>query len=206
MSLSFTLVLIIIIVIISLQGFNNQSFQYKYALSPYDVVQNKKYYQLISHMFLHADWTHLLFNVISFYMFGEFLEIELAAAYGSSLAYLHFFVLFFLGGLFSTLLPLIRNHTNPNYLSLGASGAVSSIVFATMLWQPQMELGLIFLPGISIPAYIFAPLYLIFEWYAFRKGKSNIAHDAHIGGSIFGIIYILLINFEKGKLFIFSFI
>jgi membrane associated rhomboid family serine protease len=201
MSISITLIIIILTVLISMQGFNNQEFMYKLSLSPYDIKHNKKGSKFLTYMFVHADWAHLLFNMISFYMFGELMETELKATFGLQVGNIHFLILYFIGGIFSTFWPMIRNQDNPNYLSLGASGAVSSIIFAAMLWNPTMELGLIFLPGIMIPAYIFGPLYLAFEFLAFKRQKTNIAHDAHIGGAVFGIIYILLINFEKGKVF-----
>lgn len=210
MAFSITLIIIIATVLVSLQGFNNQEFMYKMALSPYEVKHYKKSYKLITHMFVHADWAHLLFNMISFYYLGDALlyltaspanQISdgLIATYGFPMGTAHFLVLYFLGGLFATLWPMVRNQDNPNYLSLGASGAVSSVIFAMILWNPTIELGIIFLPGISFPAYIFGPIYLAFEFWAFKRGKSNIAHDAHIGGAVFGIIYILIINIDKGK-------
>lgn len=199
MSLSITLIIIIFTVLVSMQGFNNEEFKYKFAFSPYDVKHHNKYFKVLTHMFLHSDWTHLIFNMISFYMFGEMIEIELMLKFGVVEGKIHFILIYFLGGFFATLWPMIRNHDNPNYISLGASGAVSSLIFAAIIWNPSMEMGLIFLPGIFIPAYIFGPLYLAFEFWAFKRAKTNIAHDAHIGGAVFGIIYILVINFDKGK-------
>lgn len=199
MSISITLIIIIGTILVSMQGFNNQEFMYRLSLSPYDIKHHKKGSKFLTYMFVHADWAHLLFNMISFYMFGELMETELKATFGPQVGNVHFLILYFIGGIFSTFWPMIRNQDNSNYISLGASGAVSSIIFAAMLWNPTMELGLIFLPGIMIPAYIFGPLYLAFEFWAFKRQKTNIAHDAHIGGAIFGLIYILLINFEKGK-------
>jgi membrane associated rhomboid family serine protease len=198
-SISITFIIILATISVSIQAFNKEELMYRLSLSPYEIKHQNKHYKFITYLFVHADWAHLLFNMISFWMFGEMLETELAATYGRSVGPIHFVILYFVGGLFSTFWPMIRNQDNPNYISLGASGAVSSIIFAAMMWQPTMQLSLIFLPGISIPAYIFAPLYLAFEFYAFKRGKTNIAHDAHIGGSVFGIAYVLFINFEKGK-------
>jgi membrane associated rhomboid family serine protease len=210
MSLSLTLIIIIVTVLISMQGFNKEEFLYKMALSPYDVKHKNQHFKLISHIFVHADWTHLLFNMMSFYFLGDALlnispqetyDISggLVQTYGFVAGNLHFLVLYFVGGFFATFYPMLRNQDNPNYVSLGASGAVSSVIFAMILWNPAIKLQLIFLPGIGIPAYVFGPLYLAFEFWAFRKNKTNIAHDAHIGGAIFGIIYVLIINFDKGK-------
>ncbi len=210
MSLSLITILIIVTVLTSMQGFNKPDFLYRMALSPYKVKHEKKQYMLISHIFVHADWAHLLFNMMSFYFLGEaLLNVEENAAYnikdGLEQTYgfvqgnLHFLVLYFVGGFFATFWPMLRNQDNPSYVSLGASGAVSSVIFAMIMWNPAVELQLMFLPGIGIPAYLFGPLYLIFEFWAFKKSKTNIAHDAHIGGAIFGILYVLIINFDKGK-------
>ncbi|MFK7786217.1 MAG: rhomboid family intramembrane serine protease, partial [Crocinitomicaceae bacterium] len=103
--------------------------------------------------------------------------------------------------LFATIVPYIRNKDNPGYRSLGASGAVSAVIFAAILWNPEMRLSLFFIP-IAIPAYIFGPLYLLFEFYMDKRGGGRIAHDAHIGGAIFGVLYVLIINIDKGKEFI----
>jgi membrane associated rhomboid family serine protease len=84
---------------------------------------------------------------------------------------------------------------------LGASGAVSAVIFASIIWNPSMQLGLMFIP-IPIPAFLFGPIYLAIEYYAMRRGGTGIAHDAHLGGALFGIIYVLLLDFEKGRQFI----
>jgi membrane associated rhomboid family serine protease len=201
MTLSLTVLIIIATLFVSLKGFSDQNFLHQMAFSPYDVKHHNKQFKFITHIFIHADWSHFLFNMFSLYMFGDLLEKELRNAYGITQGNFHFFVIYFVGGLFATLWPMIRNQNNPNYLSLGASGAVSSVIFAVVLWYPSLPMGIIFLPGIYIPAYIFGPLYLAFEFYAFRKGRGNIAHDAHIGGAFFGIIYILIINIDKAKSF-----
>jgi len=86
-------------------------------------------------------------------------------------------------------------------MSLGASGAVSAVVFACILWNPSMELRFLFIP-FTIKAWLFGILYLAFEYYMAKRGNSNIGHDAHFGGAVFGILYILLINLDKGKEFI----
>ena len=106
-----------------------------------------------------------------------------------------------IGGLFATLIPYKRNQDNPTYRSLGASGAVSAVVFAMILWQPSLPLNIMFIP-FSIPAWVFGLVYLAFEFFADKKGNTGIAHDAHIGGAFLGIIYILVIQPEKGMEFI----
>jgi membrane associated rhomboid family serine protease len=198
-----TILIIIATAIISFMGFKNPQLISKWVFSPYRVKHNNELSRFISHMFIHADLSHLLFNMISFFMFGAMIEGELDIHFGNSNGMIHFLILYFVGGLFSTLWPYIRNQENVNYLSLGASGAVSAVVFAGIMWNPTMKMGLIFLP-IMIPAYIFGPLYLAFEFWMFKRQKTNIAHDAHIGGAVFGVLYILLINADKGREFLHS--
>jgi membrane associated rhomboid family serine protease len=156
---------------------------------------------MIGHMFIHSDLMHLAFNMMSLYFLGSFLEKELMYTYGDTKGEVHFLVLYILGGLFATLIPYIRHQDNPSYRAIGASGAVSAVIFAAILWNPKMELMIMFLP-IPIPAYIFGPLYIAFEYWADRRGGTGIAHDAHIGGALFGVLYVIIINIDKAKEFL----
>jgi membrane associated rhomboid family serine protease len=209
MTISLLTIIIAATGIISYNAFTNRLLMDKMIYSPYRCKHNNEFYRTITHLFVHADWTHLLFNMMSLYFLGNvFLSappdtyVEISAGLIESYGYLpgqfHLFVLYFAGGLFATLIPYFRNKDNPNYLALGASGAVSSVIFAAIIWNPEMPLGLFFIP-IRIPAYIFGPLYIAFEIYMDKRGNSNIAHDAHIGGAIFGIVYVLFLNFDKAK-------
>jgi membrane associated rhomboid family serine protease len=199
--ISFLMIIIIVTVLVSLNAFNKSLILDKMVYSPYRVKHEKEYYRLVSHMFIHADSVHLIFNMMSLYFLGSFLENELMFSFGSIGGEVHFLILYFFGGLFSTLIPFSRNQDNSNYRALGASGAVSAVIFAAIIWNPTMKLSLLFLP-IPIPAYIFGPIYLAFEYWADRRGGTGIAHDAHIGGAIFGVIYVLIINIDKGKEFL----
>ena len=199
--ISFLMIIIIVTVLVSLNAFSKSLILDKMVYSPYRVKHEKEYYRLISHMFIHADSVHLIFNMMSLYFLGSFLENELIFSFGSIGGEVHFLILYFFGGLFSTLIPFSRNQDNFNYRALGASGAVSAVIFAAIIWNPTMKLSLLFLP-IPIPAYIFGPIYLAFEYWADRRGGTGIAHDAHIGGAIFGVIYVLIINIDKGKEFL----
>jgi len=199
--ISFLMIIIIVTVLVSLNAFSKSFILDKMVYSPYRVKHEKEYYRLLSHMFIHADSVHLIFNMMSLYFLGSFLENELIFSFGSIGGEVHFLILYFFGGLFSTLIPFSRNQDNSNYRALGASGAVSAVIFAAIIWNPTMKLSLLFLP-IPIPAYIFGPIYLAFEYWADRRGGTGIAHDAHIGGAIFGVIYVLIINIDKGKEFL----
>lgn len=197
-------IILIITIIISIIGFNNKSLINKMTFMPYDIKNNSNYSRFFTHILIHADYSHLLFNMISLYYLGNSLlnfPGGLIYEYGNSIGQLHFLFLYLLGGLFASCIPFERNKENPNYASIGASGAVSAIIFASIIWNPSMKLNIMFIP-IDIPAYIFGPLYLLYEFYQDKKNNSGIAHDAHIGGAIFGVIYILIINIDKGLEFI----
>ena len=194
--LSLTLLIVLLTVLISYQGFSNIKFQENSMYVPYEVKYNKAYYRMLSHIFIHADWTHLSFNMISLYFLGSFLETQWSFEFGLMGNY-YFILLYFGGALIATIWPYYRNSENPGYRSLGASGAVSSVVFATMLWYPQLELYLMFIT-IPIKAYILGPLYLDVEYYSMKRGGTGVAHDAHLGGALFGILFVLLIDSNKG--------
>lgn len=203
MSITLLWILIGITVFVSYDSFQHPDKLTKRLFIPYRIVSGGEYQRLFTGMFIHADWPHLIFNMMSLYFLGS---VILQAFYffcneNEQLAALHFIALYLFGGLFANLYPLIRHQRDPNYRALGASGAVSAVIFAAIIWNPTMKLMLLFLP-IPIPAYIFGPLYLAFEYYSMKRGGSGIAHDAHIGGAIFGVIYVLIVNIDKGKEFL----
>lgn len=191
-------------VLVSLQAFNDSTLKNKLTFSPYAVKHHNEGFKVFSHMWIHLDMQHLIFNMLSLFFLGKMLLGHFVVSYGTVNGNLKFLMLYLTGGIFATVIPYLRHNENPGYRSLGASGAVSAVVFGAILWDPQMKLGFIFLP-VSLPAYWFGLGYLVYEFYMDRRGDTGIAHDAHIGGAITGIIYILVINFPKGQAFIESF-
>jgi len=191
-----TEIIVILTCLISFQAFNNQSFRDQCLFVPYAVKHRNEYHRIISHILIHADFSHLAFNMISLFYLGGFLEMELTNTYGD-VGVIYYIILYVSGGIAATIIPLNKNSENPLYRSLGASGAVSAVVFATILWSPQLELMLMFIP-IPIKAYVLGPIYLAIEYFSMRRGGSGIAHDAHLGGAVFGILFVLLINANKG--------
>ncbi|MDG1842152.1 MAG: rhomboid family intramembrane serine protease [Crocinitomicaceae bacterium] len=188
--------IIAITVLVSINGFQNKTLIDKCLFSPYLIKTSGDYKRMLLHVFIHADYAHLAFNMFSLFFLGEILFDSLML-YNADYGVMHFYIIYFVGGLFATIGPYYKNQNNASYASLGASGCVSAVVFAFILWHPSLELMLLFFP-FPIPAYVFGPIYLALEFFALRRGKGNIAHDAHIGGAFFGIIYILLINPQKG--------
>ena len=195
-----TYAIILITCIISIITFSNSSVKKELILSPYKVLHEKKVWLLITHAFIHADFLHLFFNMYVLYMFGPYLELYFE--YNASLGFTSYILFYILSAIFATIPALYKNGNNPNYLSLGASGAVSAVVFAYIVLYPLRELGIILLPGIWIPGFIFGILYLLAENYMSKKKYSNIAHDAHISGALFGVFFILFFDLKNASNFI----
>jgi membrane associated rhomboid family serine protease len=181
-------------VLISYQGFNNKEFFNKYMFNAYMIFHKKDYKRLISHGFIHADWMHLIFNMLTLYFFGDFVEDVFNANFGhwGSVIYL----LLYLSAIpLSSAVSLIKYKDQHWYNSVGASGAVSAILFAAILFNPNMRIVLMFLP-IPMPAYFFGIVYLAYTQYSSRRDSDNINHDAHFIGSIYGILFPILINYH----------
>ena len=199
MTLSYNIILIIITCIISFITFNNEEIKSNLLFSPYQYVNYKKWWILISHGFIHADFLHLFFNMYVLYIFGPTLEFYFINY--SELGGFYYIGFYLLGIIFSTLPSIFKHKNNPSYNSLGASGAVSSVVFAYIIIYPLRELGLILIPGLFLPGFIFGVFYLLAEHYLSKKQYSNIAHDAHISGSLFGVFFIVIYDFNNLLIF-----
>ena len=199
MTFSYTIILIIITCIISFITFNNEEIKSNLLFSPYQYLNYKKWWILISHGFIHADFLHLFFNMYVLYIFGPTLEFYFINS--SELGGFYYIGFYLLGIIFSTLPSIFKHKNNPSYNSLGASGAVSSDVFAYIIIYPLRELGLILIPGLFLPGFIFGIFYLLAEHYLSKKQYSNIAHDAHISGSLFGVFFIIIYDFNNLLIF-----
>ncbi len=191
--ISITLIIIVVTLIVSFIGFSNSQVIDNLIFYPPAVTQKKQYYRFITCGFIHADVAHLAFNMISFYLFSNALVepafIEYFGDYGRA-ALLIMYVL----ALIVSLLPTYAKHkNNTQYKSLGASGAVSAVVFAGIMIAPLAELGFFIIPPV-IPGFIFGPLYLILSAYFEKRGGDNINHSAHIWGALFGVIFIVIVT------------
>jgi membrane associated rhomboid family serine protease len=189
--LSITLIIIIITGIISFTAFNNQKIINDLIFYPPAITRQNQWYRFFTCGLIHADITHLLFNMFSLYLFGEFVERSFSTPilFGEK-GKLLYLIMYFLA-LFVCLIPTFIKHKNDYYYrSLGASGAVSAVVFAGILFDPTAKLGFFFIPPI-IPGYIFGPLYLILSTVLEKRSQDNVNHSAHIWGALFGIVFII---------------
>jgi membrane associated rhomboid family serine protease len=194
-------IIIAITVLISFRANKNPDLKQRFLYIPFQLKHNNEYYRLISHIFIHADISHLAFNMISLYFLGSTLSYYFIDYYGLQLGTSYLLILYFAGAIFASLPSFFKRQDNSLYRSLGASGAVSAVIFAAILWDPSMSLGILFIP-FPIPAYIFGPIYLAVEYFSMKRGGTGIAHDAHLGGAVFGILFVLLLNINKGKEFL----
>ena len=151
---------------------------------PYDYARNRNRYTIILSAFAHADLPHLAFNMITFYYFGAML---LERRIGTPL----FITLYTLGLLLSQVLSYRKHRNNPDYATLGASGAISAVLFAAVVYYPTMSLYMFFIP-IPIPAVLFAVGYLAYSWWSSRQEKGRVNHDAHFGGALTGLVFVAL--------------
>lgn len=183
-------------VIFSLIGFRDKAFFAKYMFNPWRIYNDKKeWYTVFTHAFLHADYGHLFFNMFALYSIGLPLEQDTLPAFFPEHAR-YFYILLYLGGIIFSSIPAYEKHKhNPGYNAIGASGAVFAVLFSFILINPTASLELLFIP-VPIPAFILGILYLVAEWYMARRGKTNIGHDAHFWGGIFGIIFPILLHHE----------
>ena len=191
-----TLIIIIATIIVSVPCFQNQDLFMKLRFSPYMVKHKNQTYRFFTHAFVHADWMHLFVNMFVLYSFGSAVESYYSDLFaGKGLVY---FIILYLGGiLFSSLPSYGKQQLNPYYSSIGASGAVSAVLFSSILIQPMAGIGILFIP-IHIPAFIFGFIYLAYEAYGSKKLNDNIGHDAHFWGAIYGIVITLIFDYRIG--------
>ena len=186
LTVSHTLIIIVITAIISFIAFSNRTVMNRLIMWP-PAMQRGQYDRFITYGFVHADGTHLLFNMFTLFFFGRAIE-DFYRPYIGGLG----FVLFYLAALVVSMLPSYLKHKNdPNYLSLGASGAVSAVLFAYILFAPW---NLIFVFFIPVPAIIYAVLYTAYSIYSAKRGQDNINHSAHLWGAAFGVVATIAIE------------
>ena len=180
-----SLILIVANVIISYQGFKNNLFYNKYKFNVDAVLLYKDYKRLVTSGFLHVNWMHLIFNMLALYFFSGSLELYLGPV-----KFLIIYVASLIGG---DLLSLFIHRNEGDYDSVGASAGVNGIIYASIVLFPGMHIGLLFIP-VSIPAWLFGLIYVLYSIYGIRSRRNNIGHDAHLGGAMIGLIIAIIMQ------------
>ena len=181
-------IILALTVVISLIGFSSRKVLEKAILRPYVVAQGKDYATLLTSGFVHGDFGHLLFNLVTYYSFAFNLE--------RTLGDLRFELLYFGGLLVSNIGTCIKHRSQPEYASLGASGAILAVLFASIVYFPGQKLLILPLP-IPIPAPLFAIIYLAYSYYSSGRARDRINHDAHIFGALTGVVFVLITAPER---------
>jgi membrane associated rhomboid family serine protease len=186
--MSAALIILALTVLVSVIGLFSRTVIEKAVLRPYVIAQGRDYSTLLTSGFVHADVTHLLFNLITYWSFAFPLERVIGE--------LRFEVLYFTGLLVSNLGTTIKHRNDPNYASLGASGAILAVLFAAIVYFPHQRLIFLFFP-IPIPAPVFAVLYLVYSYWSSGRARDRINHDAHIFGALTGLAFALVTAPER---------
>ena len=188
-SLSITVWLIAITVIVSWYAFEKKEVTRKLIMNPYKVAVHHEYYRFITSGLLHADFSHLLWNMLSFYFFGTVVEQYFDLYFGMKGPY--YFVAFYIVAIIVSDIPSYFKHRHhPAYNSLGASGGVAAIIFASIVFQPTQKICVYFI--FCFPGFILGTAYVIWSYYKGRKANDNINHEAHLYGALFGILFCLV--------------
>ncbi|HVD97576.1 MAG TPA: rhomboid family intramembrane serine protease [Cytophagaceae bacterium] len=183
-----SLILILLNVVASLYAWNNEAIYRKWLMNPYWVKRENQYYRFITSGFIHGDWLHLIFNMIALFSFGRNFEDYLFEH--TEHYQLFYYILYFTALIVSEIPTYLKHKNNPGYNSLGASGAVAAILFASIITYP---LGSIYIYFIKLPAFIFGAIYLIYSYISSKRNMDGVNHDAHFWGAVLGVLFMVFL-------------
>lgn len=198
-----------LIIIYSLYCFYDRAAMSKYLFHPYSIRHNRQHYRFLTHAFIHGDYLHLFFNCLALYSFGLVLEQQFfsnPSIFDPRLGKLYY-ILLFTGGIYAaSIAEYLRNKDNPDYTSLGASGAISSVLFCFIMISPLSKIYLLFIP---LQGWIAGVLLLGISYYLIRKKRKgsytdNVSHEAHFWGALYGVVFILVIKPSIAKHFFYQ--
>jgi len=177
-------------VIISIMAFNNNDLFRKLLFNAYLIKNKKQWYRFFSYALVHSGWMHLIINMYVLWSFGDKVEYVLKNNFG--LQGILYYALLYVGSIiFSTLFDFRKHKDDPYYNAVGASGAVSAVVFASILLYPSGSIFIFPIP-FPLPSWVFGIAYLIYSAYMGKKGQDNIGHNTHFWGAVFGIIFTVI--------------
>lgn len=188
--MSLTLIIIIVTGIVSYMALNDGNLKFKLIHNPYNVSHKNEYYRLLTSGFIHADLMHLILNMFTLYFFGSNIENAFNEYFGNN-GPVYFIILYLSGIILSSIPDTIINKNNAYYNSLGASGGVSSIVFASIIISPLSEIMIMPIP-IPIKAYVYAVLFVAYSIYMEKRQGDNVNHMAHLWGALWGVGFMVM--------------
>jgi membrane associated rhomboid family serine protease len=192
-----TLAIIIITSLISISGFSQGKIIDEMIFWPPAINKNHQYYRFITCGLIHADYMHLIFNMVTLYFFGTIMEVHYQGVLGLQKWY---FLALYIGALIVSNIPTyIKHRSDDNYRSLGASGAVSAVLFAFILLSPWQRIYVIVFP---VPAIVYGGVFLFYSAYMSRKGGDRVNHDAHFYGALFGILFTIAVSPDVVNVFL----
>ncbi len=188
--MTITTILIGLTVLISMVAFSKESVMQNLMMNPYLIKNKQQYYRFITSGFIHGSHIHLLVNMFSFYFFGTAMENVFYYLFGNN-GSVYFITLYLMAIIVSDLPTYFKQKNNPGYNSLGASGGVAAIILAFIIFMPLQRICLYI--ALCIPGFIFGVLYIAYSYYQGRKSKDHINHDAHLYGSLFGLLFCIVV-------------
>jgi membrane associated rhomboid family serine protease len=190
MELSATIILIIVTVLTSLLAWNKPDIMQKWIFNPFQINANNEYYRFVTSGFIHNDYTHLFFNMFTFFFFGRSIESVFRFHFGDT-GIFYFLALYILGIIIADIPTYLKHRNDSYYNALGASGGVSAIVFSWILFFPTQNIYIMAL--LPIPGFVLGLLFVVYSYYQGKREGSRVNHDAHLYGAIFGVIFTVLV-------------
>ena len=186
-----TLILILVTCLVSILCFTRKMNINRGLFNAYAVWHQRQWYRMLSYGLVHGGWGHLFFNMLTLYFFGTVVEQYFSAAFGALGGTALYIILYVSAIAVSSIWDLVKHRNDVSYNAVGASGAVSAILFASILFEPKMGIYIYLIP-IPVPGYVFAPLYLLYCWFMAKRNMDNIGHTAHFWGAVYGLLFPLL--------------